>query len=103
MRISDWSSDVCSSDLQFVPRLQHQPLGAVFPKFALFIPFKNCRSFRRVSIIHYIRRIEDKAQFIASYAVGSGIPCIKFGSYLRTSTLVKGKRFSTVTEILSPG
>src|SRR3546814_11409710 len=24
MRISDWSSDVCSSDLQ---RLQHQPLG----------------------------------------------------------------------------
>src|SRR3546814_21177648 len=33
MRISDWSSDVCSSDLLFLPI----PLSGFIPAFALFI------------------------------------------------------------------
>src|SRR3546814_2918327 len=39
MRISDWSSDVCSSDLHFGPRLQDQPLGNALVQFG----FDTCR------------------------------------------------------------
>src|SRR3546814_4507312 len=37
VRISDWSSDVCSSDLQFLRRIAveaHHPVGLVEPMFA---------------------------------------------------------------------
>src|SRR3546814_3509316 len=32
MRISDWSSDVCSSDLRPIPMLRHAAIGSAAPR-----------------------------------------------------------------------
>jgi hypothetical protein len=56
-----------------MPRLQHQPLGAVLAELAEFVGLEHAEGFAGVIGARYIGRIEDGAQLIAAEAVEVGM------------------------------
>src|SRR3546814_1290838 len=69
MRISDWSSDVCSSDLGLMTRRQHQILARFL---AEPIPFEGCIS------VDDFRKILRSYDVNSEYPEGSGLSYTRF-------------------------
>src|SRR3546814_14781011 len=66
MRISDWSSDVCSSDLRLVRRRDHEPEGNGMNA-------ANQDGRRR-------SRVDAKVVELAAYRAGPGEPYVRVGT-----------------------
>src|SRR3546814_17353360 len=63
MRISDWSSDVCSSDLVRYPINFSRPLNRIFVwsiKFAWTEPSAKRKTIMRLSNINFLTRSEER-------------------------------------------
>lgn len=58
---------------QPIPRLQHQPAGAVFAELAGFVVFEDAEGFGGVVVAVDVGGVENVAHLVAGQAVESGV------------------------------
>ena len=88
---------------QPIPRLQHQPLGAVLTELAEFVGLEHAEGFAGVIGAHHIGGIKDVAQLIAIEAVEVGVVGIEFGPQQGAAFGIEAEGWAVVAEVFGPG
>jgi hypothetical protein len=88
---------------QPIPRLEHQPLGAVLAELADLVVLEHAEGFAGVIGAHYIGWIEDVAQLIATEAVELGVEGVEFGPQQGSAFGIEAEGWAVVAEIFGPG
>jgi hypothetical protein len=79
-----------------VPRLKHQPGGAVFAEAADFVLLEDAEGFGRVIRALHVGGVEDVAQLVARKAIGARVEGVEFGAQLRAAILVPFERRAVI-------